>query len=91
MYDIVDFALFLFYLVSAFIVSQILCSVPQAPALGVGQVMTINLLPSDDAFGVVRFDQSSVAVIIAEAPSSTVTVSRPTSDRKSEVPFCKLL
>ncbi|XP_065175877.1 adhesion G-protein coupled receptor V1-like [Sycon ciliatum] len=51
--------------------------VPQAPLLGVGRVMAINLLPSDDAFGVVRFHSQSLSIITDEtAATASLTVMR---------------
>lgn len=50
---------------------------PQAPSLGPGSRIAINILPSDDAFGVFSFSAGSRSIVVQESAGSvTLTVER---------------
>ena len=44
---------------------------PQAPALGVGSSILVNILPSDDAFGVFGFTDDSLVSLVSESNVGT--------------------
>ena len=46
---------------------------PVAPSIGVAGQITIQIAPSDDAFGVFSFTTSSLVQVVEEAPSAEVT------------------
>ena len=44
-----------------------------APSIGVAGQITIQIAPSDDAFGVFSFNTTSLVQVVEEAPSAEVT------------------
>ena len=51
--------------------------VPKAPSLGPGSRVAVNILPSDDAFGVFAFSAESRSTVVQESAGSvTLTVER---------------
>ena len=46
---------------------------PVAPSVGVAGQITVQIAPSDDAFGVFSFTTRSLVQVVEEAPSAQVT------------------